>query len=211
MVPGYVWRLNGIIEDLGFVCLSPRPALVCWLSPLVLLPPGLKMAATAPSITSQTSLFKAGGRDGPLHSPLIRKQNLPRRSPSHFPISYAGRTVACPIQSRQTAEGQSKEPAAVTHGRGRPGEPWGGSRAGSSLCLSWSSASNLDTLYLLSKEAHSSPNDKYCFAFLQFPSFHVSVLLASTWPYLPSRPPVTHCPCSLIWRFKFPKRGICLA
>lgn len=122
MVPGYVWWLNGIIEDLGFVCLSPRPALVCWLSPLVLLPPGLKMAATAPSITSQTSLFKAGGRDGPLHSPLIRKQNLPRRSPSHFPISYAGRTVACPIQSRQTAEGQSKEPAAVTHGRGRPGE-----------------------------------------------------------------------------------------
>ena len=97
------------------LCLSTWPTLLCWLSPLVSLPPGLKMAATAPNITSQTSLFKAGGRDGPLHSPFIRKQNLPRRSPSHFPISYVGRTVTCPILSQQTAEGLNKEPAA-SHG-----------------------------------------------------------------------------------------------
>ena len=107
VIGGFIWALS--------VCLSTRPTLVCWLSPLVLLPPGLKMAATSHHITSQTSLFKAGGRDGPLHSPLIRKQNLPRRSPSHFPISYVGRTVACPILSQQTAEGLGKEPAA-SHG-----------------------------------------------------------------------------------------------
>ena len=108
--------------------LSTRPTLVCWLSALVLLTPGLKMAATAPSITSQTSLFKAGGRDGPLHSPLIRKQNLPRRSPSHFPISYVGRTVSCLVPS-QTADGLSKEPAAMIHtgevGLASPGEALG--------------------------------------------------------------------------------------
>ena len=122
-----MWWLNSAVEVLGFF--SVYPANLGMLAfCLSLADTWSQMAATAPSITSQTSLFKAGGRDGPLHSPLIRKQNLPRRSPSHFPISYVGRTVSCLIPS-QTADGLSKEPAAMIHtgevGLASPGEALG--------------------------------------------------------------------------------------
>lgn len=203
-----MWWLSGITEVLAFFGLSTRPTLVCWLSPLVLLTPGLKMAATAPSIKSQTSLFKAGGRDGPLHSPLIRKQNLPRRSPSHFPVSHVGRTVACLILSRQTAEGLSQESAAMIHmgeaGLASPGEALGLAPLFAfpgALPLIWTS------FVFFPKRLINPPVISIVLPFFNLqPSTSMYF-----WPYLPSRPPVTHCLCSLIWRFKFPKRGICLA